>query len=201
MPGTNSSQIPDAPIARIGCRRPSQPLKSPTTLTERAAGAQTANDVPTNALDLANVRAQRLVQLLVTTLPRKMQVELADRGLEAIRVLDRIGLAARVVDLQLVLQGQLAALDLALEQARRMRLLELDLRASGMHDNALGRRPERAHDNAAVAVGMRAEERVRLGVVAGDQALDVGAHASAISSSRAIAATGICTQSGRLFSS
>ena len=28
------------------CRRPSQKLKSPTTETERAAGAQTANDVP-----------------------------------------------------------------------------------------------------------------------------------------------------------
>ena len=45
-PGTNSSQIPDAPSDRIGCRRPSQELKSPTTATERAFGAQTANAVP-----------------------------------------------------------------------------------------------------------------------------------------------------------
>src|SRR3712207_7959604 len=41
LPISKSSQIPDAPIARIGCSRPSHPLKSPTTLTERAAGAQT----------------------------------------------------------------------------------------------------------------------------------------------------------------
>src|SRR4029079_19201602 len=46
-PGTNSSQSPDAPSERIGCRRPSQELKSPTTETERAFGAQTANAVPT----------------------------------------------------------------------------------------------------------------------------------------------------------
>ena len=42
-----SSQIPDAPSDRIGCRRPSHELKSPTTDTARAFGAQTANAVPT----------------------------------------------------------------------------------------------------------------------------------------------------------
>src|SRR5579871_896529 len=46
-PGTNSSQIPEEPSERIGCRRPSHELKSPTTATERAFGAQTANAVPT----------------------------------------------------------------------------------------------------------------------------------------------------------
>ena len=45
-PGTNSSQIPEEPRARIGCSRPSQELKSPTTRTARALGAQTANAVP-----------------------------------------------------------------------------------------------------------------------------------------------------------
>ena len=44
--GTNSSQMPLEPSERIGCRRPSQELKSPTTLTERADGAQTANATP-----------------------------------------------------------------------------------------------------------------------------------------------------------
>ena len=42
----NISQMPDAPRERIGCSRPSQPLKSPTTLTERAFGAQTAKETP-----------------------------------------------------------------------------------------------------------------------------------------------------------
>ena len=44
--GRNSSQMPPVCIERIACRRPSQELKSPTTLTARAAGAQTANAVP-----------------------------------------------------------------------------------------------------------------------------------------------------------
>ncbi len=46
MSGTNSSQTPLEPSVRIGCARPSQWLKSPTTRTPRALGAQTANDVP-----------------------------------------------------------------------------------------------------------------------------------------------------------
>src|SRR5580692_353918 len=45
-PGTNSSHTPDPPSERIGCARPSQKLKSPTTLTPRALGAHTANDTP-----------------------------------------------------------------------------------------------------------------------------------------------------------
>ena len=45
-PGRNSSQMPAAPIARMGWTRPSQKLKSPTTETALAAGAQTANAVP-----------------------------------------------------------------------------------------------------------------------------------------------------------
>ena len=46
MSGTNSSQTPVLPSTRIGWLLPFQPLKSPTTRTPRAAGAQTANDVP-----------------------------------------------------------------------------------------------------------------------------------------------------------
>jgi hypothetical protein len=38
--------MPELPIRRIGWRRPSQPLKSPTTETPPAVGAQTANAVP-----------------------------------------------------------------------------------------------------------------------------------------------------------
>ena len=81
-----------------------------------------------------------------------------------------------------------------------MRLLELELRPAAVHDDPLGRRPVRAHDDAAVPVRVRAEERVRLGVVARDQAVDV-AHETGTSSMRQIPATGIFTQSGRLLSS
>jgi hypothetical protein len=45
-PGTKSSQIPADPSERIGCTRSFQKLKSATTATERAFGAQTANAVP-----------------------------------------------------------------------------------------------------------------------------------------------------------
>ena len=38
--------MPDAPSERIGCRRPSHELKSPTTETERADGAHTAKATP-----------------------------------------------------------------------------------------------------------------------------------------------------------
>ena len=38
--------MPDEPSERIGCMRPSQKLKSPTTDTARPDGAQTANAVP-----------------------------------------------------------------------------------------------------------------------------------------------------------
>ena len=45
-PGTKISQTPLTPSDRIGCARPSQPLKSPTTLTRCALGAQTAKCTP-----------------------------------------------------------------------------------------------------------------------------------------------------------
>ena len=40
------SHTPDAPSDRIAWQRPSHWLKSPTTLTRLAAGAQTAKPVP-----------------------------------------------------------------------------------------------------------------------------------------------------------
>ena len=84
-PGTKSSQIPLEPSERIGCSRPSQLLKSPTTETERAFGAHTANAVPVTPLELANVRAEPLVQLLVAPFADEMQVELAERRQECVR--------------------------------------------------------------------------------------------------------------------
>src|SRR5206468_7263169 len=41
-PGMKISQTPLDPSDRIGCRRPSHALKSPTTLRRRAFGAHTA---------------------------------------------------------------------------------------------------------------------------------------------------------------
>ena len=74
--------MPDEPSVRIACRRPSQELKSPTTLTARAAGAHTANAVPGTPSVLADVRAEHVVELLVAALADQVQVELADRRRE-----------------------------------------------------------------------------------------------------------------------
>src|SRR5699024_50853 len=45
-PGRNTSHTPVVPRDRIAAPRPSHPLKSPTTRTARAFGAQTAKEVP-----------------------------------------------------------------------------------------------------------------------------------------------------------
>ena len=58
--GTKSSQTPARPSERIGCARSSQALKSPTTLTARAAGAQTAKAVPVRSVERARMRAERV---------------------------------------------------------------------------------------------------------------------------------------------
>ena len=96
-PAGRAPRCPDAPSERIWCRRPSQLLKSPTTLTERAFGAQTANAVPADAVDLAHVRAELLVQPLVQALGGEVDVELAERRQEAVRIveLDRRGRPGR----------------------------------------------------------------------------------------------------------
>ncbi len=44
------SHTPELPSERIGKYRPSQWLKSPTTETRLALGAQTANDTPMHAI-------------------------------------------------------------------------------------------------------------------------------------------------------
>ena len=85
-----------------------------------------------------------------------------------------------------------------------MLLLRLDrLLALGHHAHVLGARPESAHDDVAVR-GVRAEQVVRVRVVATDDELDLildGHGHAPSSSSRTIPATGTGTQSGRWASS
>ena len=65
------SQMPVSRRSRIGWRRPSQSLKSPTTVTRRAFGAQTAKCTPVGALVRDRVRAQ-LVEEPEVACPRAM---------------------------------------------------------------------------------------------------------------------------------
>ena len=69
--GTNSSQTPRAPSERIGCPRPSQPLKSPTTRTPWALGAHTANDVPVTPARRTCARARRAPSTAARGGPRR----------------------------------------------------------------------------------------------------------------------------------
>ena len=68
-----------------------------------------------HALVLEGVGAEARVELLVATLADQVQVELAERRQERVRVVDRELAARAVVDLELVAQRQLGARELALE--------------------------------------------------------------------------------------
>ena len=72
------------------------------------------------------MRAEPLPQLLVAALADEVQVELADRRQEAVRVVDRDRAGVAVVDLELVGERQLGAVDDALEDAAGVHGLELD---------------------------------------------------------------------------
>ena len=126
-------------------------MKSPTTLTARAAGAHTAKAVPVTLSCSRDVRAEPVVELLVAALADQVLVEFADRGQERVRIVDRELAGVAVVDLEPVAQRQLGALDHALEHAAGMDLLELDRLPPSMSAvTRAGRRAERADDHAAV---------------------------------------------------
>ena len=57
---------------RIGCRRVSQWLKSPTTLTTSAFGSPDGKTYAGDALCLRNVSAERFVALVMCTLAVKI---------------------------------------------------------------------------------------------------------------------------------
>ena len=77
-PGMNRSQMPSWPRRRIGWASGSQSLKSPTTETPAALGAQTAKSVPRRPVQLGDVRAELLVGAVVGPLGEQVQVEIAE---------------------------------------------------------------------------------------------------------------------------
>ena len=102
-----------------------------------------------------------------------------------------------VGDLELVAQRQRRARDDALEQPGAGGLVRARRLAAGSHGDALGVGPEGAHDHAAVR-RVRAEHACGSCVVAREAFESLSRRSS---SRRAIPATGIRTQSGRLLSS
>ena len=197
--------MPLEPSERIAFRRPSHELKSPTTLIARAAGAHTANAVPVTVWvgsNLAHVRAELLVELLVAALADQMEVQLTDRRRERVRILDRERPGRAVADLEPIVQRQPGALDDALEHSARVDPLELESGAVVELGRDLGGARAQDTDRHTVTLGMGAQYRVRVRVLAPDQGVElVGGDGHDSSSSRLIPATGIGTQSGRLSSS
>ena len=114
-----------------------------------------------HALVLDDVRAELGVELLVAALAHEVQVHVAERRQEAVRVADGERAVLAVVDLELVVERERGALHLAREDALVARRRELDglaVREAGA--DGLRGRPVGADEDAAVAVGMGAEEGV-----------------------------------------
>ena len=114
------------------------------------------------AVELADVRAEPLVEVLVAALHDEVEVELAERRQERVRVADGEDVAVRVLDLELVLERQRRLRQQRLPEPGRIREFCLD--AGRQHANRSRLGPQRAHDDAVLrlvgpenAVGIRAE--------------------------------------------
>ena len=148
------------------------------------------------------MRAELLVELLVAALAQEMDVQVAQRRQERVRVAQRVG-AVRVAHLEQVAQRQLPAGQLAREQPGVVDALEDEVGAAlDLRRDAVGVRTEGADDHTAVH-RVRAEDAVRLREVPLAECDDVVGqrHVSGSWSRRAMPATGIGTQSGLLLSS
>ena len=191
-PDLGDEQLPDPARAERAHRvQPRVPVVEVADHGDRLRGGSPNRERgAVDALELAHVRAEAAVDLLVAALAREVQVELADRRREAVGILDPVA-AALVLDLELVLQRQLGALDHALEQPPRVGRRELRRPlAAHEHADALRRRAHGADDDAIV------------GQVGATEGVRIRAHDPPfVSSRRTMPATGMATQSGRLFSS
>ena len=119
-PGMKISQMPASMRLRIGWRRPSQWLKSPTTLTRRAFGAQTAKATPSTPSIVVGMRAEPLEDAAVAALGHQIDVERAEHRREAVGVFRLPGRVARC-EAQPVGERRSAVRDRAGEEARRVR--------------------------------------------------------------------------------
>ena len=151
-----------------------------------------------DAVELAHVRAEPLVEVLVPALHGEVEVELAERGEERVRVADSEGVPVGVLDLELVLERQFGLREQRLPQSRRVLQLGFDrcrLVMGGLDAHRLRLGPVGTHDHAFLRL-VRAEHTVRV-----DAQLEGHSASAACCMSRSIPATGIPTQSGRLSSS
>ena len=102
--GTKISQTPAGASRRIGCTRPSQPLKSPITLTRSAFGAHTAKCTPVVEPDVDAVRAELLEGAVMRAFAEQVQIEIGQHAAVAIRIVDLDGRVTRVRDPQSIVR-------------------------------------------------------------------------------------------------
>ena len=82
------SHTPHSGRNRIGWRRPSHPLKSPTTLTRRAFGAQTAKTTPETPSTILRMRPKHPMDLEVISFLEQMQLGFLQEQRELIGILE-----------------------------------------------------------------------------------------------------------------
>ena len=162
--GMKSSQMPEAPSERIGCSRPSQPLKSPTTLTERGVRRPDGERDAGDAVHHAGVRAEPRVQLLVPPLAGEVDVELAERRQERVRVAEDVRVAGRVARPRARSRAAARALDHPLEDPSSSCRSSSTPIGRTRTDSASGGRRGRRHRPPPVGaeVRVRVRELVRL---------------------------------------
>ena len=181
---------PGAPERPHRVEARSQRLKSPTTLTPCAFGAQSAKAVPVTPSTSRTCAPSRSQSSSWRPSPARCRSSSPSVGANAYGSWTVMVLPSGVAHLELVAERQPGVVDDALEQPRLAGRLELDrvvaLRPGDDRDRVGA---ERADDHAA-ARRVRPERRVRV--------VQLDGHSS---SSRRIPATGIPSQSGRWLSS
>src|SRR5439155_26919168 len=136
-----------------------------------------------------------LVQALVASLADEVQVELADRRRERIRVAETERVPVRIADVELVPKRRGRVGHEAFEQPGRVSQLELDgRRAFGPGDDRPRLRTPRADNDTAIA-RVRAQQEVRVCEPSRNEQLDL-VHTGSSRSWR-IPATGTRAHSGR----
>ena len=168
--------------------RPSQPLKSPMTLTRSAFGAQTAKCTPVVDADGDAVRAELLERAVVRALAEQVQIEVGEHAAVAVRIVDLddviAGKRQRGDDSRQSTRGRPACRPstTSLEDARRIALRH---RHAARRSRPAGRsidsrrRLERADDEPRPARPRAAEHRERIAVRPADERVERGVDGAA----------------------
>ena len=202
-PGTKISQKP-LPRTRMAWRRPSQKLKSPTTLTRLAVGREHREGDAGHAVEHHRMRAELLVEMQMRAFAQQVEIEIGQDRRKAIGVFD-LDLPFAVARAHAIAARSVG--QPALEQPGVVNALEIAFVALLVDDrDVLGIRKEDAHDRR-VAFDVRAEIVERVGMATLDDGIGFRrerAHCGASSERermRQVPASGTRSQSGRCASS